>query len=241
MPSPETQQRWIEEQLAQPRWPFAVFAFWVALRDLGPIATQFLLWAGSEADPLKNGSGFILGWAVSMGDHVTLVEPAPATAIERALANGAVRASGYFEGVGARQEISPEQWDGLELADAPSPFGHLACALKRGRIIGGRLEGFWTDLRFQRASLLEAFPPIGMDAIADAGADNSSRVSATWRIGPGERQQSWVFRGDVIAEAERRLAEGITDKKSINGVLAEMARECGVSWPQASIASTRRR
>lgn len=158
-PTAEDCAIWAVEQEAEPRWPFATLAFWVAERDLTQSAFQFLHWAGTEADPMRHGAGSILGWAVSMGELAPLVEPRPIAAIERALRNGTLVARGYFEGAGPRLRIEPDQWDGLELADAPVPFQNLACALKRDRIVGGRLEGFWTDLRFDRDSVINAFPP----------------------------------------------------------------------------------
>lgn len=64
---------------------------------------------------------------------------------------------------------------------------------------------------------------------------------APWQIRPHEQQNLWVFRREPIEEAERRLASKETTKKSINGVLAEMAKACDRAWPQQSIAATRRR
>lgn len=114
----------------------------------------------------------------------------------------------------------------------------------RADVVHWAEPGEW--LYVQRASLdrhLSAgqapeAPPSRLDQ-ANAPPDLSV---ADWRVRPGERQSVWVFRNEVIAEAERRLVTGEAGKKrSVNGVLPVMAKECGVPWTQKSIATLRGR
>ena len=124
--------------------------------------------------------------------------------------------------------IGIEQWEDLELAEAPPGETDGSFSKRKDQRFGAPLTGYWRRVRIDRETLLEAFP-------VDAKPDNKN-----WRVRPGERPATWLRRPEVGAEAERRLNSGETrNKKSINGVLKLMAEECGVVWSQRTIQRLR--
>lgn len=87
----------------------------------------------------------------------------------------------------------------------------------------------WADVRVSEAD-------VEREAASLGGPGHES-----WRIGLDEKQKSWANRPEVEAEAARRLASGDSSKRSVNGVLTEMAAECGRKWKQPSLSEARRR
>lgn len=231
---PEACARWSRDQMALSAWPFAVVAFWVAVRDLERIAPHFLHCSGTGSDPLRQGAGTLLRSAVGFRPEL-LAEPEPGAALVQALSAAAgLTARGYLGGGERLESIPAAEWQGLELtdtpADAPERVRALAvdaCAFRRGR------GGFWAGLTFDRATVLSVFRP------GDRSA--AEETASAWKVKPGEQIKGWLGRPETVAEAKRRQgADPKRPKRSLNTHLAEMAVESEAAFKRATISRYRR-
>ena len=230
----------------QKRWSLREVLLWVATQNLEQTAEVILTsaWARAATDfELSPGV-----WARSdiqgQANFRSFVDADPERALLNALRNSQVNAIGLLEGAGSPVAVPDLAWEHLEFAVPPGSRDGSA-AMRVGQVHGVRWSGHWTGLRFDRVSLWTAFPPAGPDceraSLSGLSENLRTNNSGGWRVGPGEQLNVWAFREDVFYEAEKRRADGATKKKSINGVLWEMACDCGRTWTQDSIAATRRR
>ena len=238
---PDERDALVRKLETQKRWPLREALLWVATRDLEQTAEVILTSAWAEA---AEDFGLSPGvWTRSdiegQSYFRSFVDPDPERALLQALRNAQVNAIGLQEGAGSPAEVPDYAWEHLEFAVPPGSRDGSG-AMRVGQLHGVRWSGHWTGLRFDRESLWQAFPPPGQIG-EPALAVESLAASDGWRVGPGERLKAWVFRSAVIEEAQRRLSGRLTKKTSMNGALWEMAQECGMTWPQDSIANAIRR
>jgi hypothetical protein len=195
-----------EELRNAPRWTYMEALAWIGLRDAESV-TKLL---ASHASLFGPGSN--VAWLTLMvRGHPKPVHTSPLDALLAALKADKVKARGVPKGGVNTQAIPPEEWDTLDFADLPAT-GWADDYVTDWQGGAGGWCMVWSKLRFDRVSVMRAFPRLGpkdasaasetharkaLEALAKAHVDSGTPapVRAIWEetcgLGPRASARVW--------------------------------------------------
>jgi hypothetical protein len=237
--------RWIAAKFEQTWWRYADVLLWIAFRSPERMAETLahsyepkaiLRWykmsAGDVAfhalQAIQNGMSLRSLDIVKKGElraiyKPDVVETKPDEALRAALSRGAVRASGAPDGAPPRQIIDSDQWNSLDLPPrrvwirTGPPTVDAAYTLAVPDILE---RGHWIDLRFDRESVMAAFPPIAAPTDAD-GADlaaSPAEAEASNQLPVARKPtQLWAWLEGFVPSGERPTKRQVTTQARVQG------------------------
>ena len=187
-----------EELAGEPYWPLLETLAWVGFLDLVKVA----MWAPRcPAFPSLWGPASRYCWlSLTMAGEGAAV-PKPMAVLLRALRLGDVLAIGRRRGVGDIEPIAKEQWGYLAFMDGPAGTPEGDYAINSDWTPGYALRAWWSDVRFDRLSVVTTFPAI---LAFDPTKDSDELVDATIR-----RLMSDTPDGHLAQNAGARMVKAI--------------------------------
>lgn len=203
------------------RWTLTHTLMWIGRRTLDVEAIrQERFWSRQDLGfPVQGGTivGLVRSWLTGgLPDGETPSDRAPDIALRHALAAGDVVGYGVRDRRGSVERIPATEWDALTFGDrADLPPG--ACAISTDPAN----PTAWRSLRFDRASVVAAFPAAGGD----------------WRVQPNMELKDWLRVPAVYDEAERQQQAGLVPASwGLPNVLHKM---CEGRWTHKTIRNAK--
>jgi hypothetical protein len=192
----------ISELFAKERWHLSETLLWIAYRDASAMMDR--LSPSTHAERWKRtGAGTVIA-EITLGARRLGIEPNPADRLATTLLGGGVRASGRLveNGIAALRSSIPEsQWEDFELTDGASGQDATTAYPRRHTRGGAAPAILWTDILFDRESVLQVFPPIVRRATVKAATDAERalrQLAEAYQKNPADAVVGTVWREKAV-------------------------------------------
>jgi hypothetical protein len=219
-----------DELAASPHWTYLEALAWIGLRDHQAVVELLASRPGLAA---ASGPGSSYAWLNMKLCGLGVPNGQAWSNLRAACQQGAVIAEGVRAGESRRATVPTGDWTVFDWIDLPEA-GQIDDYATNWRP-GVSHWRVWEDLRFDRVSVVAAFP-------SEFGQAEPVYVEP-WRYRPGDSQMSYATRPEVVEEAERLVPSQLGAPASEAAICREIAKLSaidGPNWPAQSIAVQRR-